>query len=119
MNDLDNWNHIYVGFKLGAQKGYEWGCVKGAVAAVQALAQSTQTPVDDMESVRLLTHDRIKKQVCGSLYSVYGEMKDRFPEHDEEGVRAMAEKQNSDRVLAEESLARSGIDIQRVIFTSD
>ena len=115
MNDLDNRHHIYVGFKLGAQRGYEWGCVKGAVAAVQALAQSQpQSAVDDIESIRLLTHSSIKKQVCGSLYSEYGEMKDRFPEHQSPDVTVMAEEQNSAKVLAEKSLARSGIEIQRL-----
>ena len=105
--------YVYVGFQLGALKGYEWGCVKGAVAAVQALAQS-QSAVDDIESIRLLTHSSIKKQVCGSLYSEYGEMKDRFPEHESSDVTVMAEEQNSAKELAEKSLARSGIEVQRL-----
>jgi hypothetical protein len=63
-----------------------WGCVKGAASVSLAMKQNTEQERDVLQSVCDLGHADIRKYACGALWDEYGEMKDRFPEHEAETV---------------------------------
>ena len=63
-----------------------------------ALKQNTEeSNKTSLESVRDLDHVEIRKYACGALWDEYGEMKDRFPEHETESVQTKDKAHNEIR----------------------